>query len=407
MKTGQLMKITRLIVVAMLLALAGGVASAQQSQSDETLEFKPHWSLGLQGGVAHTVGETAYGKLISPSAALNAQWQFHHAMALRFGFGGWQGRGALVLPERAEYRFSFLQLSADFVLDLASLIGGYDHQRVCVPYVFAGVGGTYGFDNKAASAYEDNLLYYWESKFFVPGRLGLGVDFRLNENVTVGIEANGNMLSDKFNSKKAGNPDWQYNLLAGIKFNLGKSTRQSKAYADKVAAEEAAKVAMEEAERIAAEKAAADKAQADKEAADKAAAEKAAADKAAAEKAAAEKAGRLAEAKSKLQAAEAENVFFLLGSSVIRKEQAEKLVALSKILSEYPDLKVLFVGYADRSTGNPKLNLDLSKRRSEVVKARLVELGVDSSRVETDHKGCTVQPYKTPEENRVAICTLK
>lgn len=32
LKTEQLMKITRLIVVAMLLALAGGVASAQQSK---------------------------------------------------------------------------------------------------------------------------------------------------------------------------------------------------------------------------------------------------------------------------------------------------------------------------------------------------------------------------------------
>ena len=36
------MKITRFVVAAALL-LAGDVASAQQSKSDETLEFRPHW----------------------------------------------------------------------------------------------------------------------------------------------------------------------------------------------------------------------------------------------------------------------------------------------------------------------------------------------------------------------------
>ena len=47
------MKILRLMVVAVLLVFAGGVASAQQSKSDETLEFRPHWSIGVQGGAAY------------------------------------------------------------------------------------------------------------------------------------------------------------------------------------------------------------------------------------------------------------------------------------------------------------------------------------------------------------------
>ncbi|MBQ1276858.1 MAG: WG repeat-containing protein, partial [Flavobacteriales bacterium] len=31
------------------------------------------------GGAAYTLGEAKFGKLISPAAALNVQWQFHHA----------------------------------------------------------------------------------------------------------------------------------------------------------------------------------------------------------------------------------------------------------------------------------------------------------------------------------------
>ena len=37
------------------------------------------------------------------------------------------------------------------------------------------------------------------------------------------LEGNANVISDKYNSKKAGNPDWYFNALAGLRINLGKS----------------------------------------------------------------------------------------------------------------------------------------------------------------------------------------
>ena len=84
----------RLTMIAASLLLLGGVASAQQSKTDETLEFRPHWSLNVQGGVAHTRGESDFSTLLSPAAQLSATYRFHHAMGVRFGFGGWQGKGA-------------------------------------------------------------------------------------------------------------------------------------------------------------------------------------------------------------------------------------------------------------------------------------------------------------------------
>ena len=39
------------------------------------------------------------------------------------------------------------------------------------------------------------------------------------------MEANANILSDKFNSKKAENPDWQFNLLCGVSIRLGKDKK--------------------------------------------------------------------------------------------------------------------------------------------------------------------------------------
>ena len=391
----------RLTMIAASLLLLGGVASAQQSKTDETLEFRPHWSLNVQGGVAHTRGESEFSTLLSPAAQLSATYRFHHAMGVRFGFGGWQGKGAALLPEGYQgYAYQFAQLNADYILDLAGVFGGFNHKRVVSPYILAGVGAGYGFNNEQAAPYKDQLEYYWDSKIFAPvGRAGLGIDFRLGECVSLGIEGNTNILSDKFNSKKAENVDWQFNVLAGLSFRFGKNTRPSVAYAEKVAAEAAAAAAAEAAAKAEAERLAAEKAAAEKAAAEKAAREKAEAERLAAEKAAAERAAKAAE--------NSDNVFFTIGSTYIRKAEGAKLEKLAEWMNANPDFNVSLVGYADKETGTAKGNEKLSANRAKVVKERLVKLGVAESRIMTAYKGDTVQPFAENAKNRVVICTLE
>ena len=322
-------------------------------------------------------------------------------MGVRFGFGGWQGKGAALLPEGYQgYAYQFAQLNADYILDLAGVFGGFNHKRVVSPYILAGVGAGYGFNNEQAAPYKDQLEYYWDSKIFAPvGRAGLGIDFRLGECVSLGIEGNTNILSDKFNSKKAENVDWQFNVLAGLSFRFGKNTRPSVAYAEKVAAEAAAAAAAEAAARAEAERLAAEKAAAEKAAAEKAAREKAEAERLAAEKAAAERAAKAAE--------NSDNVFFTIGSTYIRKAEDAKLVKLAEWMKANPDFNVSLVGYADRETGTPKGNEKLSAARAKVVKDRLVKLGVEESRIMTAYKGDTVQPFAENAKNRVVMCTLE
>ena len=391
----------RLTMIAASLLLLGGVASAQQSKTDETIEFRPHWSLNVQGGVAHTRGESDFSTLLSPAAQLSATYRFHHAMGVRFGFGGWQGKGAALLPEGYQgYAYQFAQLNADYILDLAGVFGGFNHKRVVSPYLLAGVGAGYGFNNEQAAPYKDQLEYYWDNKLFAPiGRAGLGIDFRLGECVSLGLEGNTNILTDKFNSKKAGNVDWQFNVLAGLSFRFGKNTRPSAAYAEKVAAEAAAAAAAEAAARAEAERLAAEKAAAEKAAAEKAARERAEAERLAAERAAAERAAKAAE--------NSDNVFFTIGSTYIRKAEDAKLVKLADWLKANSDFNVSLVGYADKETGTAKGNEKLSANRAKVVKERLVKLGVDESRIMTAYKGDTVQPFAENAKNRVVICTIE
>ena len=376
----------RLTMIAVALLAMCSVASAQQSKSDESLEFRPHWSLKVQGGAVHTIGEASFAELISPAAQLSATYNFHHAMGVRVGLSGWQGKGSVVAADEI-YRFRYGQLNADYVLDLASLIGGFKHDRVCSPYLFAGIGGAYGFNNEEAgkytAQYTESLPYYWESLPLVVGRFGAGVDFWVSEKVALGLEANGNFYSDKLNSKQATEDllaDWQINLLAGVSFRLGDNTRPSAVYAAAVAAAEAA--AAEAAAKAAAEKAAAERAA-----------------KEAAAKAAAERAAKAAE--------NSDNVFFTINSTYIRKAEGQKLETLAEWMKANPDFNVALVGYADKETGTAAGNMKLSENRAKVVKERLVKLGVPAERISTAFKGDTVQPFAENNKNRVVICTLE
>lgn len=387
--------------VIMLLAaalLSMGVAQAQKtSKSDETVEFKPHVNLQILGGAGYTIGEVQYMQLFSPAAALNLGWQITPSFGLRFGASGWQGKGHVIYTNVEKYSFNYAQGSLDIVLDLGNLFGGYKHNRGFSPYIFIGGGGVYGFNNGANNVksvvpaqYFENL---WTKNLISPvGRAGLGADIRLSDIVAITIEANANVLSDKFNSKKANNPDFQFNALAGLKINLGKPYRKKAA---PVVVDDSAE---REAARLAAEKAAAEKAAAERAAAEKAAREKAARE--AAEKAAREKAARDA-AMQKICA------FFELDSAEISVAEAAKLNDYVQWLKENPAAKIAITGYADAQTGRHAHNMKLSESRVNAVKNFLTKAGIAEDRIASDYKGDTVQPFSENEKNRVVIALVK
>lgn len=396
------MNLKKLTLSMVAILASAGVLFAQQSKTDERVEFRSHWNLQVQGGVAYTLGETSFGELLSPAAFLSANYKFHHAWGVRVGLGGWQGRGVAVTQQNADYAWNFLQLNGDVMLDFSSLVGGYNHKRLCSVFAFAGVGFLYGFDNDEAASItyaQEELTYLWDSKAFVAGRFGLGLDFRVSECVSLNLEANANFLSDHFNSKKADNCDWQFNLLAGASFRFGKNHQPSTVYAAKVAAEQAAALA-------AAEQAAREKEAAEKLAAEQAAAAQAAAEKAEAERLAAEQCA-LAAHRAAMVEEHSENIFFLIGSAHIRKSEAQKIDALVEWLNANEDYRVSVVGYADKETGSSVTNARLSERRAQNVKKQLLAAGIAEERIDIAHKGDSEQPFTEPAQNRVVICTLE
>ena len=73
-------------------------------------------------------------------------------------------------------------------------------------------------------------------------------------------------------------------------------------------------------------------------------------------------------------------------------------------MNKYKDARVKIVGYADKGTGNAKINAKYAKNRAEECKNALVKLyGCDGSRIDIDSKGDTVQPFTENDKNRCVI----
>lgn len=336
------------------------------------IEFNPHWYMQVQGGVSHTIGESKFGDLISPAVALYGGYQFTDLWGLRAGLGGWEARGAWA-PSQDIYKYNFLQGNIDATLDLSNLFCGFNPKRVFGAYAFLGVGLNGAFNNDEAVAINDagnTLQYLWrDSKFNVAGRGGLGMNLRLSDHVFFNLEVNANVLSDKYNSKKAGNADWQFNALAGFTIKFGKTYKKTEPvyYPPEPAPEPEPAPAPEP------------------------------------EPTPAPEPEPVPVEEPKVEPMQ-QNIFFLIDSSTIRASEQKKIDELIEFLKANPDVKVAVCGYADKQTGNYNINQRISERRAKAVAKALTDGGIAAERITVDHKGDTVQPFSSMRENRVVIC---
>ena len=80
------------------------------------------------------------------------------------------------------------------------------------------------------------------------------------------------------------------------------------------------------------------------------------------------------------------SIIFDTDSDVIRAESVEGWNQWGLFLKANPAVTVTIIGHTD-SRGTVEHNTDLAKRRAESAKARMVEVGVDPSRIVTVGKG--------------------
>ena len=377
------MKSINNIIAASLLCACAMPAMAQASYTDKDgneYTFKKHAFLDLQGGAQYTLGEAKFGDLISPNVQLGIGYQFTPVFGMRLQANGWQSKGGWNgykatkdgTPYTADYKFKYVAPGLDFMFNLSNLFCGWNPNRVFNATAFIGGGANFAWGNdevnelaatmKNTSAY--NLEYLWDGTKVRPyGRAGIDLEFKVSKSVSIMLEGNANITTDKYNSKKAGNADWYFNALAGLRINLGKShTKAEPVKETPRPVEEYVKPEPKPQPKVEEKKV--------------------------------EEIRR--------------DVFFVINSNKIASNEESKIKEVVDFLNANPEAKVVVTGYADAGTGNDRINDAISaKRAAAVVKVLKEKYGIEESRITEDSKGARVQPFSENDKNRVSIMVAK
>ena len=372
-----------------LLAMGCLTASAQKEAKTEYV-FTPHWYLQAQVGGQYTLGELSFKDLISPNAQLGVGYQFNKVIGARFALNSWQSKAGQTTWKMAaqpvnngfdaaetqmvnKWKWNYIAPMIDATFNLTNLFCEYNPNRLVTVGVFGGIGANIGFGNDEAneSVIAENLEYLWDgSKIRFAARAGANVDFRLSDKVSLGVELQATTLNDHYNSKRAGNADWYFNALAGVKYNLGKTytTRKVEPVApverviERIVEKPVPAPVTEKVEKPCCEK--------------------------------------KAEPGETLR----RDIFFTISSNVISAAEAKKVDDIVAYMKKYPEAKVTVTGYADKGTGNNTINDRIAAKRAKIVVDELVRKGISRDRITSASKGSRVQPFADNVKNRVSIC---
>ena len=375
-----------------LLLFLGVLSASAQAEQKGTTEyvFQPHWYITLQGGGQYTLGEGKFGDLLSPTAQIGVGYNFTKVVGLRLAVNAWQSKGVIKLDDtdmspaqsyEGKWKWNYVAPSLEFTFNLSNIVCNYNPNRLLNVYALIGGGANIGFKNdeaqdveKQIAAYQStnpnmvydgkqNMRYLWDGTKVRPfGKAGLLFDFRVSDKVSINIEGNANTLSDKYNSKKAGNWDWYFNALAGVKINLGKT------YTTKFIPDPEPEIRYVE-----------------------------------------KVVEKVVEVPAKVEVKPIEkmrrDIFFTINSFKVRETEAEKIKDIADYLNANPRAKVEVTGYADAGTGNNRINDRLAKQRADVVvKTLMNDYNISANRIFFDSKGSRVQPFAENDLNRVTIC---
>ena len=352
----------RFFTLALVMLGVAVTLSAQKKEKD--YELYPHWFVGVHGGVQNTFNnEFNNWKTFTPSASVSFGRWFLPVVGARLHVNGvWNKSGVDFLngAEDAHYRYNYITPNVDVLVNLCNLFGKKDDYPVNVLFI-AGIGANYAWEGQgraekaAAPGGTSNMLYAEnDNRWAFNGRLGLGLDIPVHKNISVNVEALLNHIVPG-SSKKFNTDPLQFVGQVGLNFNFG--------YKKKPMPEE---VWVTRVDTIWYDD--------------------------------------IAYTPRVEDGTITWNVFYQIRESDFNDPNAQ-LAAIGAFLKDHRECKVTIKSYADVQTGNPKINMEYSKQRSEKAVKALVDAGVNASIITAEYFGDTVQPFAENDKNRVSIIT--
>lgn len=388
------MNVKKFLLSCLTVAAAFSV-NAQETEKTENV-YVPNWYVQGQFGGQHTIGEIAFTDLNALNAQIGVGYNFNEIWGTRLTINGWKSKAGWLTNNDVLHKWAWNYVSpmVDVTANLSNWFLGYNPDRLVNFGVFAGIGANIAFCNdQAADANEqikaeynftnrEGLRCLWDgTKARFTGRVGANVDFRITDNFSAGVEVHANAINDYYNSKRAGTADWYVNALLGVKYTFGKSNTTRvvpvAVPVEKLVEDKVDHIVNNELDDL-------------KKRVDQL------------EDCCAKKAEPVVVAEPIRR-----DVFFPISSNKISAAEMVKVKEVAEYMKKNPNSIVEVTGYADKGTGNAKINAKYAQNRADAVVKALVAEGISASRIKADSKGDTVQPYADQILNRVAICIVK
>jgi len=355
------MNTKKMFFAAALSMLMAGAVQAQEG-------VKSFSFVEAQGGVQLTSTDAKMDKLITPTAALSFGHYFTPVVGARLHVNAWESKSGY---NDQFYKWKYVTPDLDLLLNLSNIFSKKQVHALNV-ILLGGVGLNYAWDNddlKGLNLPANATPLAWDKNRLSHNlRAGLRVETNQAKRLGLSLEVNANSLSDRFNSKTNNSDDWMFTAMLGLSFRFNQKSAAPKYITKMVEIVDTIEV---------------DEPYVTKEIVK-----------------------RPKEVKEKKNMNEA--IFFKIAQSDADKAAGvdEAIKKVADLMKTSDDAVFTVTGYADKGTGTPKINAKYAKLRAEDVTKKLVdEHGIDASRIKTDSKGDTVQPFEENDKNRCVIIT--
>ena len=323
------------------------LASAVCAQDNERTVSYPQLFFGAQAGAQATLTDYNNWELFTPTASFTFGSFFTPVVGARLHINGaWNRGGYIDNVEDFRYEYKYMTSDIDLMVNLVTLIGKKDYYPVNV-YLIGGLGLNYAWDNNEAFARKDKLiLAYDDGRFSHNARIGAQVECEISKHVSLNLEVA------------------QLTTQLGVAYKFaarkGEKAKRPKAEKEQV---ESAEVWETRQDTIWYDD--------------------------------------VVETPKDENGSMTWNVFYDVRESDFKAN--EQLASIGAFLKDRHDCKVDIKSYADAKTGNPQINMELSKQRMEKAVKALTDAGVPASSITSNYYGDSIQPFAENDKNRVTI----
>ena len=360
------------LFLAAIALLMSGAATAQDVNKKQGKIRSWHF-VEAQGGLDWTTTNADIDKLLMPMGALSFGHYFTPIVGARLHVSGLQAKSRFQNVD-LNYKWNFLTTDADLLINLSNLFSK-NYERPLNLILVGGLGLNYAWDNdelKALNMPADAIPLAWKDNRLSHNlRAGLRLETNQAKPVGLSLEINANSLDDRFNSKTNDADDWMFTAMLGLNFRFSHRYKKpaptytqvvQEIVEDQKAEVAPAPVVVEE-EKVP------------------------------------EKKAVLKQENVKLHKV----VFYNIRVSENETPSAI-MEQVANFMKENKKAKITIVGYADKGTGNSRVNMTYSQKRAEQFKQDLVSrYGVDGNSISVDYKGDSVQPFEDNDKNRCVI----